>query len=548
MTLVPGEAAEDAAGAVFLPLFQDILDGLGVTADFTAAEEVVVSARFLDFFIKEFARLIPFDAGFYERTYRDIAAAKAAGSLADSRVHFINNGFRENRMPRAPLFDAAYYVATYPDLAGLAAADGEAGLLAHYIRHGRDERRLAHKAARVAAERWRQFVPLSRQTLAHRSVAGAVVRAFRPPAIAADHTGFRGGPVLGDDTLDDLLRHRRRGRAVDQPPHEGTVTARLDGEYCYGGIAYEHFGHVMAETVHRVLPARRFFACPRLLFVGELSGAAPTGFDSLARTQQQALRLLEVAPETVTVVHDDRVVDCLHVAQQGAELNGVPHAAYLAMLAEFTGARLDALWQGGEAPARVYVSRSQLRDRGVLLGEAYLERQLAMEGWHIFHPEAHELAVQMQTYFRAETIIFAGGSSCHGTELFGHRQLGDCFILPRWETQTDAYRAVLAPRCRRLSSLPASCLLGSAVVDATSGERQDQWGISLPQMAPLAASLRGLGLAKLPYFSNEVFRRAALADFEVYLGLIGELGMAGLPLAGRDAIEALVGEVRALLS
>ncbi len=538
---------EPDARVPFLPWYQDILDGLGLTADFARTEEALVRTRFLAFLFKEFARLMPFDAAFYEAQYGDIAAAMARGDLTDSHAHYVNNGFREGRLPRAPLFDADYYLATYPDLAALAAREGAAGLLAHYIRHGRDERRFADKTTRMAAERWRQMLPLSPRTLAHRSVRDAVVRAFRPPAIAADRTGFRGGPVLGDDTLDDLLRHRRRGRVVDQPPRDGAVAGRLEGEFCYGGIAYAHFGHVMAETLHRVLPARRYFGCRRLIFVDELRGAAPSGFESLPAVQQKALLYLQVPPETVTVLHDDRVVDCLHVAQQGAELNGVPHAEYLAMLAEFTRDRMAALAPGGAAPARVYVSRSKLRDRGVLLGERYLERQLALEGWHIFHPEEHELAIQLRTYFSAETIIFAGGSACHGAELLGGGQMGDCFVLPRWDTQTEFYRSVLAPRSRRYATLPAACLLGSAVVDGQSGERQDQWGVSLPQTAALVQALRQHGLAELPYFSGEVFRRTALADFETYLALILELGRSGLPLIDEAGMRALATHVTAML-
>ncbi len=538
-----------SAGEVdFPPPLSVLLGWLGLDAEPEGDGRVAVEARGVRRVLEAYAGLMPFDREFYLRAYPDVAGAVTEGRVLSPREHFVLRGFREDRMASAPPFDPVFYAAQYTDMRELRAREGNAALAAHFLRYGRWEGRVGHPAQQAALARWGDAA-VAPTRLARRTVAPAVVRAFRPPVVAPPPAGFRGGPALGEDGLDRRLRHRRGGLVVDGAPADAPPPrARLDGEFAYGGISFGHFGHTMSETLHRVLPARRFFPdCQRLLFVGQMQDLPPAGFEVLPARQREALRFLDVAPEAVTVLRDDRVVERLHLAQQGAELEGRPHPDYLRMLAEHTGPRLDALADGA-APARlVYVSRSQIRDHGVLLGEQYLERQLAMEGWTIFHPEAHALLAQMQTYYQAEAIIFAGGSSCHGVELFGERQLGHCLVLPRGHSPADYYRAVLEPRCKAYTTLPEATLLGSAVEDAESEAVQPHWGVSLFNVPTLRQSLRALGLARLPYFSGEVFRREALADFEAYLTLVPGRVSGGLRLREAAALRGLVDEVRAML-
>jgi hypothetical protein len=537
----------------FVPQRRQLLRGLGLGEEVPAEGRVSVNAGFLKFLIGEFTRLIPFDPVFYEATYPDVAAALASGGLLSSHAHFIESGYRENRLPRAPSFDAGFYLALYPELQSLAERYGPAVLLRHYIEHGRWEGRVATPHEQADAQRWRGMVEMAAPSLAHRTIQGALVRAFRPPSIAPPPLGFRGGPVLGSHPLDTMLRHRRRGTPVDSVPEDGPIGGVLGGDFVYGGVCHQHFGHVMSETLHRILPARQFFACRRLLFVDELTGAPPSGFDSLGSSQQQALALLDVAPEEVIVLHDDRVVERLHIAQQGAELSGAPHDDYLDMLAAFTGKRLDALHDRGAPQAvvpgpLVYVSRSNIPDRGVLLGERYLERQLALEGWTVFHPEAHSLAEQMQAYYRAEILLFAAGSSCHGAELFGRKQLRRCFVLPRGHTPASYYRDVLEPRCVHYETLPEAHLLGGIVMDPETGEPLRQWGVSVLDLPSLADALQARGLASLPYLSGEVYRREAVADLDAYIRVLTTTCPQGILLQSAAEIQAFADRARALLS
>ena len=536
------------AADLFWPPASALLQWLGLPAAPPAETEVTVPGRGLRRVMDAYVARLPFDAEFYLATYPDLAAACAAGTISDPHRHFVTRGFWEDRMPVAPAFYPEFYTQHYPDMAALRAAEGDAALAAHFFRYGRWEGRLGHPLQQAKQAEW-GIVPVNRtMPLAHRSVAQALVRAFREPVIAPPPLGFRGGPELGAHAMDDFLRHRRHGAPVDSGVTDAPVRDTLAGEYVYAGPSHNHFGHVMSETLHRILPARRFFDCRQVLVVAGHQGAPPAGFGLLSAVQQQALRFLGVAPREVTVLRDDRIVETLHVAQQGAELGSAPRPDYLEMLAAYTGPRLDELADTTPMPARVYVSRSRIRTHGVLLGETYLERQLAMEGWHIFHPETVDLVTQMQMYYRAEAIIFAGGSSCHGTELFGTRQLKRCFVLPRGHTPADYYRTLLGPRCAAYATLPEAPLIGSAVRHADDNAVQPQWGVSMLVMPLLRAALRSHGLAQLPYFRNDVYRQQALADFETYLHEVRTQESAMIRIRDEPELRALAQDVLALLS
>jgi hypothetical protein len=283
-----------------------------------------------------------------------VLAAHQRGAVTDLHSHFIQFGFREGRLPHAVPFDVDYYLNRYPDLAGHRLQDvGRAGMRTHYDRFGRAEGRAGHPASQTDSDRWWRASRRTPYRLGHRSIAGAMVQAFRDPLAAGPPLGFRGGVVLGDSPADLRLRHRRGGAAVDSfPPSEGPVGA-LAGAYVYGGPYYNHFGHTMAEMIHRVLPARAVFDCRRLLFVGLREPRDMRGFEALPAVMQAPLLFLGIDPADVTVINDDRVVEMLHVVQQGSDLTGGPTAPYLDMLAAFTPARLDALHDGAPAASRM---------------------------------------------------------------------------------------------------------------------------------------------------------------------------------------------------
>ena len=91
-----------------------------------------------------------FDAGWYIRTYPEVAA-----SGMDALAHYRSVGWREGKSP-GPGFDGAWYLARNPDVAA-----GGAEPLLHYVRHGAAEGRKL-----FSADEWRALLAVSRRTLA----------------------------------------------------------------------------------------------------------------------------------------------------------------------------------------------------------------------------------------------------------------------------------------------------------------------------------------------------------------------------------------------
>jgi hypothetical protein len=67
-----------------------------------------------------------------------------------------------------------------------------------------------------------------------------------------------------------------------------------------------------------------------------------------------------------------------------------------------------------DGPERLYVSRSALGPkRGGVLGEHLLEEALVAEGYEVFHPQHHPLALQIARYRAARRIVALDGSALH---------------------------------------------------------------------------------------------------------------------------------------
>ena len=189
-----------------------------------------------------------------------------------------------------------------------------------------------------------------------------------------------------------------------------------------------HFGHFMAEMVHRILPARlRGLRFP-LVFVSTRGWNPHPSFGDFPGFAKEVLAFLDVRPDEVRVVNRNTVVERLHVIEAGSDLVGGPKPGYLDALAGWCGPRLDALHGDTAQPRLLYVSRSALPPQGMVLGEAWFERQLEAEGFTVFRPEEWRFAPQLDHYRKAEAVVFPEGSACHGTELLGarNRRVGVC--------------------------------------------------------------------------------------------------------------------------
>ncbi|MEY4982556.1 MAG: hypothetical protein RIR62_822 [Pseudomonadota bacterium] len=198
--------------------------------------------------------------------------------------------------------------------------------------------------------------------------------------------------------------HWRRGRPLLLPPEAGPRPRdELAGNWLWGGLLLNHFGHFLTESTPRLWALREVAGLDGLVFLHKRN-AEVTAF------HRNFLHLMG-CDLPVHVVSRATRVERLHVPGQGFGLGRISFGT--AKFRDFfrTAFARDIAPEG---PERLYVSRSALGPRkGGVLGETFLEDHLVAEGYEIFHPQHHPLEVQIARYRAARQIVALDGSALH---------------------------------------------------------------------------------------------------------------------------------------
>jgi hypothetical protein len=259
------------------------------------------------------------------------------------------------------------------------------------------------------------------------------------------------------------LRHTRYGRPVDQVPPDADSQHTLRGKYVYGGPVYHHFGHVMAEMVHRLAPSQAALAERRILFVADRGNKSLTHFENLPFFLREVLSFFSISPDQVLIIERDCIVENLLIFEQGSDFGGGPKPGYLDKLEAMNIALFGKQELPDKRKAKLYVSRSALPGGGGFLGESYVEQVLMERGFEILRPENLTLIEQMRAYRQSCLIVFPEGSACHGTELLGSRALDTVVFISRRQNHLEIFSRVLAPRTNRLLIVPPVHAMGSVL-------------------------------------------------------------------------------------
>lgn len=337
------------------------------------------------------------------------------------------------------------------------------------------------------------------------------VQAFQHPLL-----DFLGGPVIPDEQFAHF-RHKRQGLPCDIFEPDAPFAKYMSGSWVYIGAKYHHFGHVMSEMVHRIIPSKLLFPdIHRYLLVTTYDDDSGPGFDSLCRSCQEVLEFCEIDPDDITVINDNTVVEELSICEQGSNFGGHPTPWYLEVLEEFSKRRLDQIYESRTSPERVYVSRSKIAHGGTILGESYLEELLRQEGVSIFHPEEAPLSMQMDVYRKAKQLVFAEGSACHGTELLGRKMLQDVFVLVRRKEASGGMERILEPRAQAVKLCFDTFLLGTIAVHRETRRPHDEFGVSLADIDRIVTFFRDHQIARLDGLDVRQYFNTAEQDLKAY--------------------------------
>lgn len=199
-----------------------------------------------------------------------------------------------------------------------------------------------------------------------------------------------------------------RGRALMTPPPPPETAEPLPGRWLWAGVRMEHFGHFLMESLGRLWALERE-TVDGILYIPEDGFRPEKGERALAGWMKQMLKLFGIDLPVRLLTGPVRVEE-LVVPGQGFGLG--PLIGGTESFRRF--ARRFAEGIAPEGGPRLYLSRTNLPERlGGVIREAQMERELAEQGYEIFHPQDHGLDVQIARYKAARQVVGLDGSAFH---------------------------------------------------------------------------------------------------------------------------------------
>jgi hypothetical protein len=161
----PASAAEPPASpapvsdGTYLPHIDLLAAAMHIPRErLNSRSKIAIDARLLRLILQTLVRSLPFSEAFYRASYPDLAAAAAAGQIADLHRHYVDTGFFEGRIGAPPEVDEAFYRAAYPDIAAAIARGDVPSAAAHYALAGAAEGRVPRPALAAEIDAWMRLL------------------------------------------------------------------------------------------------------------------------------------------------------------------------------------------------------------------------------------------------------------------------------------------------------------------------------------------------------------------------------------------------------
>lgn len=288
-------------------------------------------------------------------------------------------------------------------------------------------------------------------------------------------------------------------------PFDGEPVARIDEPCIYAGPIIYHFGHMIAECIHR-LWARKEFGYLRNAKVAFHAKADVETPDWLLKL----FPLCGLSVEDVVFVDRTTYFRELHIPEQGRLLGGRRgFDAYPSLLP------LDKITPDRSSP-KVYISRKTHLHSGSYFGESYIERFLSSKGYQIIYPEAVTPSALTAILAGAEKAVFAEGSAIHHMELCGGVD-ADVFVIGRRGGATERFRHVLNDVCKNWTVYDASHSPVSLFYHRGLGRIEMRKGNSFLDLERVAEHLNQFDCGTVTPFDADLAKLCEAADVARYL-------------------------------
>lgn len=189
------------------------------------------------------------------------------------------------------------------------------------------------------------------------------------------------------------------------------TAAEITGTTLYAGVYFRHFGHFIAECIHRLYARLEDDRLSKAKVAFHASGVKRNRIEAWLFP---ILDICGVDKDEVIFIDRPCRFENLIVPPQARVLNGpTMKPGY----AELFPRRVEA--PEGAAGKSYYVSRAKHFYSGTYAGETLIENYLKGHGFDILYPEEVHLPDVVRMLSTASDIIFSEGSAIHNLELCG---------------------------------------------------------------------------------------------------------------------------------
>ncbi|PTQ74395.1 uncharacterized protein DUF563 [Celeribacter persicus] len=219
-----------------------------------------------------------------------------------------------------------------------------------------------------------------------------------------------------DGTYQPLSQCFRNTSAVTTTEPKGPVPEteeELKGTWLYGGLLYQHFGHALLESTSRLWARSVMPEVENVAFLMKKQVNRPGRF---TRPMKPMIDMFAGGIGEMAGIKAPTRVERLVLAPQafgtGDMIAGSPD--FRAHVHRVLTDRVKPV-----GPEKIYISRTELYSkRGRYFAEDRIEALLEAEGYHIYHPQLHDLDAQAAQYAAAHTIISSDNSALHMAAFF----------------------------------------------------------------------------------------------------------------------------------
>lgn len=164
----------------------------------------------------------------------------------------------------------------------------------------------------------------------------------------------------------------------------------------------------------------------------------------------------------------------------------------------------------------LYITRSKHIHSGSYIGETYIEKVLAANGFQIIYPENVPVRAMVDLLRNAEVSIFSEGSAVHNLELCG-RTGSKIFVIGRRRGTLERFKTILEDCSSAYRVYDSMTELGSLQWNERSRSAATSKSLSLVDISDLIANISEFCELELKMPEMDISRDFMMSDLGRYL-------------------------------